>query len=153
MSTALNANAAANNGSILSSLWSGVKWLGQSFGVVIMIAFGIVIALLAVLWAGVKWVHSHVGQMKRTMVAMMVAVVSAFYYSYLYGQEFSAFFAGPMAATFGCLLLYTVIRFGHTKLDVIEQLKQGNHAIAEYFKSYALIIGLCLAAALFASVL
>lgn len=122
----------------------------KSIALILIIPFCAIMAFVS--WV-IDMVLGRTGQMKRTLILGWAVALFSFSRVYETMPEVSAFAAGPLLAIAGITLLYAVARYGHTKLDLINELKRGNLAPAVYFLGYAFIIGVGVAVAMLAAVL
>lgn len=132
--------------SVLSKIWTGFQVVGA------LLLIG-VYSLFVGIWSGIKWcgrmiarIHAKTGDMKRTLIVTGSIVTAIFAYVYLFFVEVSALAAGPMLGWIGVVFFYVVVKYGHSEIDLIQELQEGNDAVANHFRSYALIIAVLLSA-------
>ena len=120
-------------------LWDGVA-------VMLTLGVGLLVLALSSPVMGVRWVYNRLGRMRKTLLSLWLVVGGLFAFLYVNFVELSEFAAKPLTGLIGCSIFYVVVRFGHNEIDIINELKGGNHAVALYFLAYAAIIALSLLA-------
>lgn len=122
----------------------GKLWDG--FAVVLVLALGLLLFTLSSPALLVRFVYKRIGRMRKTLLSLWLVVGGLFALLYSHFVELSDFAAKPLTALIGCSIFYTIVRFGHDEINIINELKQGNHAVSIYFLAYAGIIALSLLA-------
>lgn len=138
-----------------------VRRIGEYSAASALAVLALMVAMVAAIFGGIAWLgrgiargarraHVNLGDMKRTLVGLVIAAVTAFATIYAFAVQFSAFAAAVLMAVFGSALFYVIVRYGHSEIDLIQHLEEGNEAVPRHFFSYAFIIAGAIVGALVA---